>query len=388
MDLVVGPWGARPTVPEAADGAGPEPDAHHACEHCGAVLRYAPGTEALACGYCGNRTRIAARAEIVEEQDLDDALTALGDAPPPEDAIAVDCTGCGASFTFEPHRHAGPCPFCGQSMVAAPGGPIPPTALLPFLVGEDQARERITGWLRTLWFAPTRLADEARGRDSLHGVYLPCFTFDSRTETAFQGQRGDVYHETRYVPMVVNGRRTMQAKPVPKVRWQRVAGRVARVFDDVAVTATKTLPESLLGRIGRFDTERARPFEPAFLAGFESQRRQITLADALERARVAMRQVIERDVKARIGGDMQRITSLDIRHADRRYKLVLVPVWHGELRFAGRVHRVLVNGRSGAVVGERPYSAAKIAAAALAATAVVLVVVSVIAILPDGPWLR
>ena len=76
-----------------------------------------------------------------------------------------------------------------------------------------------------------------------------------------------------------------------------------------------------------------------------------------------MRAVIDGDVRGDIGGDMQQVTALDVRHTDRSYKLVLLPVWRADLEMLGRTYRVLVDARTGEVVGERPYSAWKIAVA-------------------------
>ncbi len=375
MDAMVGPWGVRPTEPEPpAEATSDERDGRFACENCGAVLAFAPGTEKLACSYCGHVNAIKASAETVVEHDLDAAFAEDAEVPPPVDPIAPRCTGCGAGFTFAAPLHAGPCPFCGTAVVAEPGGAVRPGALLPFVIGEANARERITGWLKKLWFAPSDVAKKARGRDVLHGSYVPFFTFDSRTETRYQGLRGDVYYQTVLVPVTINGRRTMQPQRVPKVRWRPAAGTVRRSFDDVLVAATATLPANLVDQLRRFDLHELRPYQTDFLAGFESERYQISLATGFERARAIMRGVIQGDVRADIGGDMQKISAMDVRHDRRAYKLVLLPVWRADLEFVGRTYRVLVNGRSGEVVGERPYSAWKIAGAVALGVAAVAAV--------------
>ncbi|MEO1090358.1 MAG: primosomal protein N' (replication factor Y) - superfamily II helicase [Pseudomonadota bacterium] len=375
VDLLVGPWGARRTDPEPTPTAPvDDEDGRFACTNCGAVLGFAPGTEQLTCSYCGHVNAIRASTATVEEQDLDAAFATLGDAPPPSEPVSTRCTGCGASFTFDPPLHAGPCRFCGTAVVAEPGGALAPDGLLPFLIGEATARERVDAWLKKLWFAPNHVAREARGRDALHGLYVPFFTYDSRTETSYRGQRGDVYHQTVMVPVVVNGRRTMQRQQVPKVRWRHAAGAVRRHFDDVLVPASTTLPAPLVQRLRRFDLHETRSFQDDFLAGFESERYQRSLADGFEDARAIMRNTIQGDIRADIGGDMQRIAAMDVRHADRSYKLVLLPVWRADLRFMGRVYRVLVNGRSGEIVGERPWSISKIAGAVVGVVAIVAAV--------------
>lgn len=376
MRLRVGPWGARPIDPPSVaefdrdegsrrqPAADREPARHRfACANCGAILTYAPGTETLACTYCGHVNAIDVSPAEVHEHDLDAAFARFGEAEPPTEPVVSRCSGCGAEVTFAEPLHAGPCPFCGTAVVAPPGGVLQPQGLLPFLIGEAHARERITGWLGKLWFAPSNVHRHARGRDVLHGVYVPFFTYDSRTETRYQGLRGDVYYETVRVPVVVNGRRTTQVQQVPKVRWSPRGGIVRRNFDDVLVPATRTLHQALIDRLRRFDVYEIRPYQEEFLAGFESERYQVSLADGFERARTIMRRVIDGDARADIGGDMQKITALDVRHSDRSYKLVLLPVWRAELEVWGRTYRVLVDARSGEVVGERPYSGWKIALA-------------------------
>ena len=69
--------------------------------------------------------------------------------------------------------------------------------MLPFLIGAQEARRLVGDWLKGLWFAPSGIAELARGPGRLHGVYLPYWTFDSRTRTRYAGQRGDVKNHVR-----------------------------------------------------------------------------------------------------------------------------------------------------------------------------------------------
>ena len=76
-----------------------------------------------------------------------------------------------------------------------------------------------------------------------------------------------------------------------------------------------------------------------------------------------MDRVIERDVRFDIGGDRQRISQIDTQLSDITFKHVLLPVWLAAYKYRGKTYRFVVNGQSGRVQGERPYSAWKIAAA-------------------------
>jgi predicted RNA-binding Zn-ribbon protein involved in translation (DUF1610 family) len=346
------------------------------CDQCGAVLSYAPGTAELVCSYCGHRNRIAEAPVEVVEAPLAPALREAAGEPPPSAAIPAKCGSCGADFTFAPPAFAGPCPFCGQPVVAdpAPWRRLPPSGLLPFLVGAQEARRLVGDWLKGLWLAPSGVAEQARGPGRLHGVYLPCWTFDSRTRTRYAGRRGDVYYVTQYVDTVVDGRRVRQAVQVPRIRWRPAAGEVARDFDDVAVLAAggENLPAHLVEALEPWDLEGVRPYTADYLTGFSAELYQLPVDQGFARAQVAMREVIAQDIRADIGGDQQVIDRMEVDHGEPTYKGMLLPVWVAAFRFLGRPYRFVVNGRTGEVHGERPWSAWKVAGAVALAVALLL----------------
>jgi hypothetical protein len=93
-----------------------------------------------------------------------------------------------------------------------------------------------------------------------------------------------------------------------------------------------------------------------------------------------MEQVLVRDIKFDIGGDAQQITSMQARYSDVTFKHVLLPVWLASYRWRNKAYQVVVNGRTGAVSGERPYSAIKIAIAVILALIVAAAIGYVVAV--------
>ena len=57
---------------------------------------------------------------------------------------------------------------------------------------------------------------------------------------------------------------------------------------------------------------------------------------------------------------------MDVTFDAPSFKHVLLPVWVAAFQFLGRPYRFVVNGRTGEVHGERPWSALKITLAVLA----------------------
>jgi hypothetical protein len=76
--------------------------------------------------------------------------------------------------------------------------------------------------------------------------------------------------------------------------------------------------------------------------------------------------VIRSDVRRDIGGDQQRVDDVETDWSAETFKHVLLPVWTAAYKFRGKSFRFVVNGQTGTVRGERPWSWVKIAFAVLA----------------------
>ena len=85
-----------------------------------------------------------------------------------------------------------------------------------------------------------------------------------------------------------------------------------------------------------------------------------------------MREMIAMDIRADIGGDQQVIERMEVDHDRPTFKHVLLPVWVAAFTFIGRPYRFVVNGRTGEVHGERPWSFWKIAGAVALAIVLLL----------------
>jgi len=232
---------------------------------------------------------------------------------------------------------------------------------VPFRLSETEARKAMTGWLGRLWFAPSTLLEYARKGRALNGVYVPFWTFDAATSSRYSGERGEYYYETRTVQVRVNGRMETRQEQVRRTRWYSTSGRVARDFDDVLVMASRSLPERLGNELTPWDLGALVPYNPEFLAGFQAEGYTVSLADGDDEARDRMSNVILQDVRRDIGGDEQRVHNVDTDWSDQTFKHILLPIWMAAYRYGGKSYRFLVNGQTGEVQGERPWSVWKIA---------------------------
>ncbi len=349
-----------------------------ACRGCGGKLEFAPGTNSLKCPYCGTMNEIASSGEVIEELDFEGFLKEFQDQTAVQQVANIRCEACGAQTTFDPNVVSGSCPFCGTPQVvkqASLNTVFRPRSVLPFQVNLDTAYTGFKKWIRKLWFAPNSLKHSAR-QENFTGLYIPYWTYDAKTATDYDGQRGDDYQERQTYTAVENGRRVTRTRSVTKTRWTNKDGHVDCVFDDVLVAASRTLPERHVKNLEPWTLSKLAPFDESYLSGFRTETYQIDLKEGFGLAKKIIDQGIETAVRKDIGGDRQIIESLRTIYNGITFKHILLPIWISAYRFNNRTYRFLINGCTGEVQGERPYSWVKITLFILSLLAVVAVIIA------------
>jgi len=351
------------------------------CKECGAILKFQPGTTALTCEYCGAFNEIAKSTEKIAEVDFNSFIEKEFASEEKQSIVTVKCTSCGASTTLRPNVTSDICPFCGTSLVVSSGSTssiLKPKSLLPFTLDQKQGFEAFRKWLKKLWFAPGALKKYVTSADKFNGMYIPYWTYDSNTSSSYTGARGTYYYVTESYTTTENGKSVTKTRQVRKVRWTSVSGHVSNTFDDVLVIASSSLPVKYADKLEPWDLKNLLPYDDKFLSGFRTESYQVDVKTGFDKAKVIMDNYITQLVKKDIGGDEQRVYSVNTQYNDITFKHILLPIWISAYRFKDKVYRFLVNGRTGEVQGERPYSVWKIIFFSLAVIAVIAGVVILI----------
>ncbi|WP_037603977.1 hypothetical protein [Streptacidiphilus rugosus] len=359
------------------EGLAPAPDRAFECEACGARSEYAPGTYALRCPYCRHEQGIVPAPRQVTEHPIQElAVLPLRAAVPPGMKV-FRCPGCQA--VTESDALSDKCQFCATPLVsdAVSSERVVPEAVLPFAVTRDQAREALGAWTKSRWFAPSSLKKVTEA-ETFRGSYLPHWTYDAETTSDYTGERGEHYYETRTYTETVDGQTVTRTEQVQKTAWYPASGTVSRFFDDVLVPGTTRTPEEQLEKLTPWPLPEAVPYQEEYLAGFRTVRYDLEPEAGLESAKQRMAPVIRTDCARDIGGDEQRVHTVSTQYSDVTYKLLLLPVWFMSYLHGGKPWPVMVNARTGEVIGERPYSALKIAVASLVAVLLVAAVVAAV----------
>jgi DNA-directed RNA polymerase subunit RPC12/RpoP len=339
-----------------------------ACAACGAEAHWNPARDALVCPYCGTTSPVSLQRRgtdtVVVEHDLVAALRGVPDAARgwAAEKRQVRCQSCQAISVLDAATVGSRCEFCGSAALVPyeqVKDAFRPESLLPLRIAETQARERMRRWYQGLWFAPSRFALRA-STDTVKGVYVPYWTFDAKATAEWTAEAGT------YELVNENGRQQR------RVRWRPASGSLSHAFDDDLVCASRGVSPALLRGVEPFPTEGLVPYDPGYLAGWVVERYQIDLVGAAQRSRRQMDAALRALCAAQVPGDTQRNLSLRAEYRDQTFKHILAPVWLAAYTYRGRSYQLVVNGVTGRIAGNRPWSWIKITLA-LVAILVVLV---------------
>jgi len=314
------------------------------CPRCGGKMQFTPDEQVLECGFCHYQESLQAQEKLslaqIAERDFLAAMFSARGHRPPVTMRTFQCQSCAIEFILVPEMLSLTCPYCDSVYVtdaAATQDTVPPDALIPPAINQNQATQRLQQWFKDVGLERPRLIH-------LTGVYLPAWTFD------IQGQVAWMYEEYEDDGLDNSFDRfgTVQA------RWIKREDAILIAEDDYLVVASHKWPEELRQWVHEFDLSRLTPYDPRYLANWPAERYQITLADASLKARG--------DIMAPI---KQRYMNLGSRTRNFRlggqnglvvesYKLILLPLWLGHYELEGKRYPVMVNGQNGEVRGSRP----------------------------------
>ena len=334
------------------------------CTNCGAPMAWDPGVDALACEYCDNVVPVPRGEGSILERPLAAARglpRGFG-----RELRVTSCRNCGAKVSFDESSVSEDCVYCGSSSVLsqeANRNALAPESVVPLDLSRDEVRDRFRAWSKRLWFRPNALKTARDVRAT--GIYVPFWTYDCAVHSQWSADSGTYYYVTRPTTVMVNGKPTIRMERVRKTRWRPAWGERDDAYDDCLVPASKGLPPEKLAKLGGFDISGLVPYRPEYLAGWRAEEYDLDLEAGWEKA---LRSV-ESSQRSRCAGDVPGDTYRDLRVRnvvrDVRWKHVLLPVWSLQYVLTGKTYTVLVHGQTGRVVGEAPYSVAKILAVVL-----------------------
>ncbi len=322
------------------------------CPNCGSYMVYKVGSFTLECINCKSKKAINTQKFISSKKELKKYHSIH---PITQE---IDCPSCGANNIFKEFELSKRCSYCKAPLIIQAQNDISINALLPFEIDRVKAQKIFKNWLGNLWFAPNALKKLLDFEHQFKGVYLPFFSFDSQTFSNYIGARGDAYYVQVQKEVIIDGKAQIVTELERRIAWSDVEGRVYRDFNNILVEAQKE--KTLAKWMKNYDLNLLISFNPAFLSGFESVEYSIEPDIAFVQAKEYMKQIIYKDVLQDIGGDEQRVYDIQSYFNNNKFELYMLPCYISSYKYKNKEYQVVINGATGEIIGNRPYSYVKI----------------------------
>lgn len=345
------------------------PTEQFTCPNCGGSLHYNGQKNKFLCSSCGYEGAVHAGDDTVDEFDFSGYARREAESVAFSGMEVASCHSCGAQITFGEYETATVCPMCGSAHVSEvkQRAGIPPEGIIPFQVDKQEAGQKFREWVQGLWFAPGKLKKSYQ-EGSLTGRFVPFWTFDAKISSTYTGEGG------RYRKV-----KDKDGKERTETDWFPTHGVVEKSFDDILVVAATGDGAEDTAQVGPYDTVNGLlPYASEYLAGYRAELYSVKATEGFETAKEIMEpemtSLADTDIRRRF--DTSRNVNVSSRYSNVTYKHVLLPVWSSLFGYGGKTYRYVVNGATGNVYGQRPYSKPKIAAAVAIVLAILIGIIA------------
>ncbi len=295
------------------------------CEVCGSLI----DEEDLFCANCGTE------APKGEQRDAAREDTAR------KTTCNFQCSGCGASMSYDAKAQALRCPFCGSEDMQKKQDEktLAPRRVVPFQTDRNQAESIMREWLGRGFWRPGNLAAQAAIVE-MAPVYVPYWVFQAKTHSFWTADTSDT-------PSGARG------------DWCPLSGEHREEYSGLLIGASGALTAGETASIHPFDLSQGVPPDEVDLDNVTVERFNLQRKYARPIARQAIDNRVTQTVDRHYVPGKSRNIHANVRVESMSSEPMLLPVWIMAYRYQDKLYRFLVNGQTGKAAGQAPTSLAK-----------------------------
>jgi hypothetical protein len=246
--------------------------------------------------------------------------------------------------------------------------------VLPFRLQKDESQDRIRAWLGSSFWSPSDLKSRS-SLDRGQGSYIPFWRLDAETDSDWEGEVSQTH--TRQVPRTrqnAEGKSERYMETETYQTWHPRSGEHSASYR-TWIPASTGLTQLEADQLMPFPETSMMTYTTDLLVGFSAEEPGIDEDGAWVAGEERIRQLAH-DACAL---EVERLTRVDTELSDRRSAVCHLPIWIYTYRYQSQDYRVLVNGHTGEIVGERPTSKLRVfAAIAIGVAAIIAIVVLIV----------
>lgn len=335
------------------------------CPQCGAHMEFDIHANELVCRSCGHVFETEERSAADREQVMDFVLPTERGHRWAVSQQQFSCQQCGASSLWPPGQKAIRCPYCGSGHLIESRETaelVNPQAIGIMQIDEDEATHRSAEWLGRGWTTPDDLKESSK-KTLLRPAYYPFWTFDGTLDMHWFCEVNEGSSDSP--------------------DWIMRKGVIFELFDDVLISGLQRVKSKDVKDLEPFNLKDVIEFEPEYLAGWPALTYDRSLAKASLLAREQVMRKVRHSLYSRVlpGRSKRNLTTGAVHWSDMTFKHILLPVWLGIYRYQGKEYKIMVNGQTGKIGGEKPRDMLKTIAIIVSVALSIFVLLSFLVIL-------
>lgn len=263
------------------------------------------------------------------------------------------CEHCGWHFSAQLTRSAEACPHCrvGKLTEVESGKQVPVERFLPYSVSSEEFRTRVAEFSRSIPFSPADLTPDLLFRRAEH-IFFPRYLVDAGVRAEWQAEMGYNYEVVSHQEILEGGRwKTVERKETRKRMESRV-GRLVRHYENVPAPALED-DVALRGKLGDYSTQNSESIEDKTIDPW-IRLPERTFDDAWSDAVGLFQRRAADECRQAAEADHVGSFSWQAEFNEKNWTLLLLPIITSYYRDdTGQVCRVLLNGQTGTIFGDR-----------------------------------
>lgn len=319
------------------------------CPHCDGGLIFDPGIQKFHCEFC--------QSDFTEQELQDTGARPASQTEQKEqkedgEAVVYGCPSCGAQIVTDATTAATYCYYCHNPVVlnGRLEGAWRPDYIIPFQMEKEQAVEQFLAYMGKKKFIP-RAFFAKNQIEKITGVYFPYWMedYDATADISAKASKVRTW--------------TTGSTQYTETKYYHVARQAHIHFEELFQSALSKNDRQLAQGVWPYSRESMQPFTPAFLPGFQAEKRDIE------------REQLESQVAAQVDGYAQNLMRGTISgysgvnvethntHIDAcKWHYALLPVWVLTYQTKkGKTYYYTMNGQTGKICGFLPVDWGKLA---------------------------
>ena len=317
------------------------------CDKCSNGVVYEPESQNLVCKTCGNIVMIERDYQYTRRQFSMNGHIVEERVPKINMTVSIKCSTCGAINNGEKSMLHN-CVYCGAKLrgMQTKIGANNIDGCLPFVVSDYNVRSAFKEQLKNKRFLPNDFKNLPENA-IIEGLYYTAYKFNIDINAGYTAD------------LIINENEEKVTR--------RIVGNKYFTRRDIVLEGSSYLSEFDFDSILPYDYSGLVKFDERFIAGFDIEASNRSLAEVRDIARMRATNNIESEIKKDYNDSA--IENLRIKHnfMNCDYSKILLPVYKISYKYGNKEYMSFLNGQTGKIGGKLPKSGLKIFLAVMGA---------------------